>query len=234
MIERKPGLLLIFPLILILSGPLEAAESQVRSVSSFDNLRASGLLEVYLTKGTDESVRVVAEGTSLDEVVTENDGKTLVVRMKHGILYNEDEVKVKVYVTYGLIRDISIVTGAKVISEQPLRGDKISIDMTTGGKGTLSLEVNTADLRIVKGSVLTLSGRSESIDATVNTSSELHAYGLTCDRVFIAVNSGGIAEVLPLKEIEGSAGTGGVLYVKGNPLRTSYKKSLGGSVKEVQ
>lgn len=232
--RTRPALFLFLLIFLSLAFGAAGADSEIRNVSSFDGIRASGLLEVYLEEGSGNTVRVVVEGTSLDEVVTENDGNTLVVRMKAGILYDEDEVDAKAYVSYTVLRDINVVTGARVISESTLRGDKIAIEMTTGGKADLKLDVNTVDARVVKGSALTLSGNTGSIDATVNFSAELHAYELSCDRVYIAVNSGAVAEVRALKEIEGSAGSGGTLYVKGNPARKSFKKSLGGTVREMK
>jgi hypothetical protein len=232
-VRKRPAVILLLLIFLPLAHVATGAESEIRNVSSFDGIRASGLLEVILEEGSGNTVRVVVEGTSLDEVVTENDGNTLNVRMKAGILYDEDEVDAKAYVSYSVIRDINIVTGATVTSGSILRGDKVAIEMTTGGKADLKLDVNTVDARVVKGSVLTLSGNTGSIDATVNLSAELHAYELSCDRVYIRVNSGAVAEVTALKEIEGSAGSGGTLRVKGNPSRKSFKKSLGGTVREM-
>lgn len=223
------GLLVLF----FLPLSLLAAETQNRFIERFDKVHASGMLEVRLVEGSGRTAAVTVEGTDLAEVVTTVEGKTLSVKMKKGILYDERTVKARVTVSYEVIREIQASTGAVVVSDTTLRGDKIVAEASSGGDADLKVEVITLDLKVVSGSVLKISGRAQSQDTTVNTGGNLHAFGLDCRSAYIRVNTAGTAEVTATGELEAQVGTGGTLRYRGNPSKTSIKKGLGATVEKV-
>ena len=57
-------------------------ESEVRSVGDFSGIKSSEGIDVYLKKGTKESVRVEVSGTSLSNVLTEVSGDFLKIHMR--------------------------------------------------------------------------------------------------------------------------------------------------------
>ncbi|MFW6181075.1 MAG: head GIN domain-containing protein [Spirochaetota bacterium] len=211
-----------------------AAETQKRSIERFDKLQASGLLEVRLVEGSGRTAEVAVEGTDPGEVVTTVGGKTLAVKMKKGILYDENTVKVLVTVSYEVLREIQVTTGAVVVSDGVLRGDKITVEAGSGGDADLQVDVTTLDLKAVSGSVLKISGKAQSQDTTVNTGGKLEAFGLDCRSVYIRVNTAGTAEVTAARELEAQVGTGGTLRYRGSPAKTSIKKGLGATVEQVR
>jgi hypothetical protein len=229
--KRILACLILFLLPLV---PAAAAETQRRSIERFDKLQASGLLEVRLVQGSGKTAEVTVEGTELTEVVTEVEGKTLAVKMKKGILYDENAVKVLVTVSYEVIREIQVTTGAAVVSGGVLRGDKITVEAGSGGDADLQVDVTTLDLKASSGGVLKISGKSQSQDTTVNSGGKLHAFGLGCRSVYIRVNTGGTAEVTAAGELEAQVGTGGILRYRGSPAKTSIKKGLGATVEKAE
>ncbi|MGE0589314.1 MAG: DUF2807 domain-containing protein, partial [Cyclobacteriaceae bacterium] len=74
-----------------------AQQSEVRSVGSFNGVKAAEAVDVYLKKGDKESVRVEVSGTSLSDVITEVSGSYLRIHMASG---NFRKISVKAYVTY--------------------------------------------------------------------------------------------------------------------------------------
>lgn len=212
---------------------LQAAETEHRSIDRFDTLQASGLLEVHLVPGSGRSLDISVEGTGSDEVVIEVQGKTLTVKMKKGILYDEDEVKVQVTVSYELIREIKATTGAEIFSDTLLRGDKITVEVGSGADADVQVDVTTLDLKSASGSLLKISGRAQSQDTTVNSGGKLSAFDLNCVNTYIKVNTGGVAEVTATGELEAQVGTGGTLRYRGSPSKTKIKKGLGATVKEI-
>jgi hypothetical protein len=221
-------------LVLVIPVLAEGAETERRSVEQFDKLHVSGLLNVRLVEGSGNTVTVTVEGTGLDEVITEVEGKTLSVKMKHGILYDENEIEVQVDISYNIVRDILVTTGSTVTSATELRGDKITIETNAGGDAVLGLNVTTVDLKSASGGKLTVSGNTQSQDTIVNTGGILNAFDLNCSRTYIRVNTGGVAEVTVTQELEAQVGTGGTLRYQGAPPEKTIKKGLGATVKEVK
>ena len=82
---------------LLMSNTVLAQGTETRKLSSFSKLEAGGSFDVILETGTEESVRIVAEGVSPEKIITEVKNNTLEVYMKKD---NYRNIKIRVYVTY--------------------------------------------------------------------------------------------------------------------------------------
>src|ERR1043165_7897608 len=115
------GLILISPFVML------AQKNEVRSVSSFKGVKVSQAIDVYLKKGDKESVKVVASGVDLSDVVTEVEGTTLRVRMRDNIGGFFSKADVKAYFTYVNLERISASSAASVFSEGIVKTNSIDI-----------------------------------------------------------------------------------------------------------
>jgi hypothetical protein len=227
-IPKLPVLVLFLTFVVSVSY---AKDSEVRNLKSFDGVKVSGPITLFLKQGNTESVKVEADNVGLDLVITEVENNALNVRMKSEI--KNRDFYVKVYVTYKKVRDIRSTASATLLGQSVITGDKLTVTVSSSGSAELEVHLNTIEMNALSAGELTISGNVESQESTVNTAGKLYAYKLTCDNAYMKIGTGGVAEILATKLVEGSVKTGGKLSYKGNPAKERITKSTGGTIKEV-
>lgn len=221
----------LLPLLVLLYRPAVAGETEQRRVTSFDGIRVSGNLTLFIEEGREESLRIEVDGIELDRVMSEVAENSLTVRTKPGVF--PETYKIKAYVTYRKIRDLRASVGAKLYGRSILTGDWINVDVASGAFAELKVNLENLELNIVSGGELTVTGRARTQETTVNTAGKLNAFDLECDNAYIRVNTGGVGRVKVTKLLEANVATGGSLRYKGSPVKQSIKKSTGGAVSEI-
>ena len=83
---------------LLVTGIVSAQETDTRKLSSFSKLDVGGPFEVTIEKGSEESVKITAEGVPLNKIITEIKGSTLEIYLERGDYRNN--IKAKIYLTY--------------------------------------------------------------------------------------------------------------------------------------
>lgn len=207
---------------------LYAGETEKRAVTSFDSIHVTGPITVYLEKGNRESVTVSVENIGPEKIITETEGLTLRVRPQSGI-FSED-AGAKVTVTFRELRSIRAGGGARVEGRSPIQGDKIEINVNTNARAKLQVKANILEIKLTSTGELDISGRADAQEAVINTGARLNAFDLTCNNVYIKINTTAVGNVRAKKMIDAEVGTKGTLRYKGNPEKERIEKSLGGTV----
>lgn len=226
----KTKALVCFFAILCLAGTgAWSQDTEERTVDSFDKIEVSEAIEVYLTRGDDEGVRIEAEGVETGKVVTEVSGETLEIHMERGNYFNSKEVKV--YVTYNELESIRCSSAAKIFGESTIEGDELTIEVSSAGKVTLDVAVRSLDVSLNSSGKLELTGKAENQEIEVSSAGKLEAFGLNCDRTVIEVSSGGNARVVATSQLDAEASSGGQIRYKGNPSKRNTDTNSGGAIK---
>jgi hypothetical protein len=202
-------------------------KTEERALNSFDKLKVSSEVKVFLSKGNEDRVKIVASGIDPSEVETTVNGKTLQIALKRGIYI---EVNVEIFLTYKEIREISVGSSGRVSVQNPLAGDKMVLIANTNGELDAELLLRTADIRVGQGAVIRLTGKIGSIDAKVSTGGILTALDIQSDSTYVRVNSAGTAKVSALFLLDANVRTGGTLTYSGSPKSCNIKSGLGASV----
>ncbi len=226
---KKIGILLSFIALSILS--VNSQNTEERKVSSFDKLKVSSELKVYLTKGVEEKVKVVASGIDIKDVLTEVIGKTLEIELSRGIFLNAN---IEVYITYKEIRDINVGASGRVSVQEPLTGDKVILNANTNGELTADLNLRTVDVKVGQGATVRLNGKTGSIDARINTGGILAAIDLQADSIYVRVGSAGTAKVRASYLLDANVRTGGTLTYTGKPINKTISTGIGATINEVE
>jgi hypothetical protein len=214
-----------------LSQLAAARESEQRKVSSFDGIRASGNLVLFIEEGSQESLRIEVEGVELDRVVSEVSENSLTVRAKPGVY--PEKYEIKVYVTYRKLRDIRAASAARLYGQSVLSGDRINVEVVTSALAELEVQLENLVVTVASAGELTITGRARTQETTINMGGKLNAFDLDCENAYVRVNTGGAGRVKATKLLEANVGTGGSLRYKGKPAKQSIKKSTGGAVSEI-
>jgi hypothetical protein len=198
-------------------------------ISDFDEVRASGNLDVNLKKGDHVSAEFIAYGIDEDMIVIENKGNLLKAFVKPGF---HGDFNVKVYITYTILREIKASSSARVYVRDRLIGDKINLNSNTGSLIDLEVSVNAIEADVDTGAEIKIKGKSEQLNASSGTGAVFSGYGFDTENAYLKAGTGGVIEVTVTDFIQASASTGGHIKYRGNPKKHKINESLGGSVSD--
>jgi hypothetical protein len=205
-------------------------ETQERSISSFNGLKVSEGIDVYLKKGPKESLRLEVRGTSVDNVITEVSGGYLRIHMREG---HYRDRSVKVYVTYVKLEKISASSAANVFSSETLKGERLVISASSAASVDLPVDVKNLDISASSAADVELKGVAQSVDLDVSSAGEIDTYDLEADDVSSTASSAGSIKLSVKKSIRAHASSGGTIRYRGNPSQSNTNSSSGGSVRKI-
>jgi Putative auto-transporter adhesin, head GIN domain len=226
--EHMKNLLVI--LLFAAGGLVQAQESQTRSVSSFTGVKAAEGVDVYLSKGEKESVRVEVTGTNLENIITEVSGSYLKVHMRDGNY--KGRVDAKVYVTYVKIDKLSASSAGSIFSEGTIEAS--NLDISSSSAANIEVTVNAGSVNVNSSSAgeIELKGKARTLSAEAASAGEIDAYDLESRKVEAEASSAGSIKVNATEELDAHAGSGGSIRYRGNPDKSVTNSSSGGSVKK--
>jgi len=215
---------------LFLSGVLytNAQNTETREIGSFDKIDVFGNIKIEMKVGEKESLKIETKNVDPSEVVTVIDDKLLKIKMKSNLF--DDEVKVKIYLTYKEIREITSNASAEIKFLEEIKGDKIFAEATSGGRILMKVQLNAIELKSYQGAHIDVSGCCKVQESFVNTGGVLSASSFECDEVFIRMNTGGKAEIIANSRLEANVNTGASLSFFGKPENETLNTSLGGKI----
>lgn len=219
--------LVLSTLVLVAHGQ----RSEMREVGSFRGIRVAEGIDVYLKKGSQESVRVEVGGnTELSHIVTEVAGDYLRIHVREGRFRRN--VNARVFVTYRDLDKISASSAANVYTEDVLKTRRLEVECASAASVELDLEVDELKVRVSSAGDVELEGKAGKGDFEVSSAGEIDAYDLEVDILSVEASSAGNAKVNVVKELEARASTAGNIRFRGNPTKSRTDSSTGGSVKK--
>jgi hypothetical protein len=153
---------------------------QQRSVGSFQMVKASGAINLYVRQGPTTKVEVDADQDVLESVKTEVRGNTLTIyRDKNFSLTSLLRSKtVKVYVTTPQLAGIEVSGASDVKGETPISADDFRINASGASDVTLTLNAKSLTTNASGASDVRLNGRVERQQVDISGSSDYRASDL--------------------------------------------------------
>ncbi|MFC2103820.1 head GIN domain-containing protein [Bacteroidota bacterium] len=205
-----------------------AQKTESRNIASFDKVEVFGNIKVEMRLGDKESLEIRTTNVDPSEIITEVNEKLLVIKMKSNLF--DDEVEVKISLTFKEIREITSNASAEIKVLDQIGGDKIFANATSGGRILMKVKLNAIELKSYQGAHIDVSGTCKIQESFVNTGGVLAASNFQCDEVFIRMNTGGQAEIVANKRIEANVNTGAKLSYFGKPENETLNTTLGGKI----
>ncbi len=213
---------------LLLAGGLLTAQKPVtRDLGTFSSVGASGNVRVELYKSDTTGIVIEATGTDPGNVITENNGKKLSIRLKNGTP-KEAEIRVLVYFTR--LESLTVGTQALITSADVLKGDNMEFKAGTGGKMELELDLASLDADVRQGALLVFRGTVEKQTVSVNTGGTYSGYELEARDTYVKAVAGGKAKVTASRTIDANANAKGFIGYTGDPANRNIQTSLGGEI----
>jgi len=202
-------------------------KTEDRSTDSFDRLKVSSGIDVFITQGDTESIKVIADENLLQYISTEIYDNTLTVESRARIRNAKSK---EVHLVYKTLRKIDISSAGNVEGTNRMKTDELDLDLSSAGDLTLDVEVSRINLDISSAGDAKLSGTVDELDADLSSAGDLNAYDLLARKARVSTSSAGSAKISASEEVDLNASSAGDIYYKGDPKTTSINRSSAGSI----
>jgi hypothetical protein len=231
--------LMLFTLVLLSIASIAFAQNTKKTLElpEFQGIYVNSNYTVYLKQTNKQEVTVDAltEIFALTEIKVENGILMINVERKpdtgnKSIWAKIDDIKVnpnmKLYVSMKNITELQVNGGGKIVAENSLASDNLTLGVSGGG--SIDLDIKGKDIKTdISGSGnVTLKGYASSNEVVMGGSGSLNAYNLELENAKVKVSGSGHAELNVTNTLDASVlGTGSIKH-KGNTKSLS-KRSYG-------
>lgn len=211
----------------------ENDKTENRKTKSFNSIQVSTGIDLYLTMGNAEEVKIVADDDIIDNIITEVKDGTLKIYMKKTSFFNWGGFNKtrKAYVTVKELEAIHASSGSDVKTENTLKGENLKVKASSGSDIDLDLVYKNLSLDTSSGSDAKLRGKVKNFDAEASSGSDINAQDLESVICTVKVSSGSDATVNVSEELYARASSGGDIKYYGNPGTKDTDESSGGDIK---
>jgi len=210
-------------------------KTQTRQVSNFNGIKVSTGIDLYITMGTTEEVKIVADDDIIDKIITEvKDGKLHIYtkQSNNWFNWNGGNQTRKAYVTVKELESINASSGSDVSSENTLTGEDLKVNASSGSDVAIDIFYKNVWVDASSGSDAKLSGKVKTLNAEASSGSDIVAKNLESKICKVSVSSGSDATVNVADELYANASSGGDIGYYGNPQVKDINESSGGDVSQ--
>ncbi len=206
-------------------------KTELRKVKNFKSIKVSSGIDLFITMGESEEVKVVAGDDIIDKIITEVSDGTLHIYVKTRSWFNcTVSGHRRVYVTVKELHGISASSGADVRSENTLKGDDLVVSASSGSDVDIDLYYKNFTIDISSGADAKLTGKVKRLYAEASSGSDIKAGDLEAQICTVHTSSGSDIVVSVSDELYAHASSGGDILYYGDPGIREIEKSSGGDV----
>lgn len=173
------------------------------AVSSFEELEASGIFNLYLSQGNKEALKIEADDNFQELFEVKNEGSKLIIRMKKDVnIQTKNTNKLKVYLTFKKLKsmDLSMVGGTS--SDEKLSFDNLKLTNQSVGSVNLEMSAQTFEMENESVGNVKLTGSANNAVIKNEGVGALHAGEFVVQKMDIENSGVGSAEVNATKELK--------------------------------
>lgn len=207
-----------------------AANAQVRTVKAFSEISVSGNVDVKLEKTDSPSVKIKMTSGKAEDLITEVNDNTLVVKPKSKWSGGNGKTSAKVIVYYTQLDEIDVSAGASLQSEGPIQAQDLEVSVSSGARMSIDIDAQEVEVSASSGASAKLMGQCNEAEFDVSSGASIAAADLVAKSVEAEASSGGSIKCHATKSIEAEASSGGSISYDGNPEREDIEKSTSGSI----
>jgi hypothetical protein len=198
-----------------------------RTTVSFNGIRVSTGIDVYLKQGDKESILVEADENLHEYIITEVKGGNLQIYTDANI--REARMK-RVYVTINEVTSLKTSSAGDIIGETPLKGTDIELAASSAGNIRLEVYAKSLNINISSSGDVSLSGEVETLNADLSSAGNLEAYNLKVKEAEVSASSAGDARISVSEKITARASSAGDISYQGDPKYVDAHSSSAGGI----
>jgi Putative auto-transporter adhesin, head GIN domain len=202
-----------------------------RNETNFHAVKTQGSFDLYVTQGSEFSVRIEAEENLMKYILAEVVNGELVVKVKRGINLRPRQ-DMKVYVTAPRFKKLGIAGSGNIIAETKLSTDE-KIEFGIAGSGDIKVSDVDAPKVIVRisgsGSAL-LAGATRDAELRIAGSGDIKCKELKTENTEVHIAGGGDVWSYCSQNLDVHIAGSGDVHYAGNPVNVKQKIAGSGNL----
>lgn len=211
---------------------VEDGNVELRDIKgSFNEIKVSGGIQLFLTQSDEEKVAVSASDASLVEGI-----KTVVSGQTLHISYQGDKnpfrkgKNLTVYVSFKNLNKLEASGATDVRAEDPIRESDLTIHMSGASDFNGVVQVKNLQLEMSGASDIKISGKAEKLTINSSGASDVKGYTLETDMCEAKASGASDIRVTVMKELKAHASGASSIYYKGAGVITDIHSSGASSI----
>jgi hypothetical protein len=200
---------------------------ETRKVETFDGIKASAGINVFLFQGNEEKVVVEADENLHDCIKTEVKGSTLHCYIDCNVHFSKE---MKVYVNYKMLNKINASSGSDVSGETLLKTELLDINVSSAADVKIEVDAQKVYCDVSSGADALIKGKAQYFQGEASSGADIKASDLVVEECDVKTSSGADIHITVTKKIDASASSGGDISYYGNPEQEQINESSGGDV----
>ncbi|GGG58433.1 head GIN domain-containing protein [Bizionia arctica] len=194
---------------------------------SFNAVKVSRGLDLYLTQSNAERLTVEADENLHDIITTTIENNVLVISTSENIGRSTSK---KIHLNFKNLQVITATSGSEVYSTNTIKATDLELDSTSGSDMELNIHTDTVICNSTSGSDMELSGKTTTFIAEASSGSSIEAEDLESINAQVVTSSGGDI-VVNTQELTAKASSGGDIRYIGNPNILEKSDGVSGTIK---
>jgi hypothetical protein len=200
---------------------------ETRKIESFDGIKASAGINVFLFQGDEEKVVVEADENLHECIKTEVKGSTLHCYIDCNIRFSKE---MNVYVNYKMLNKINASSGSDVSGETVLKTSLLDINVSSAADVKIEVDAQKIYCDVSSGADALIKGKAQYFQGGASSGGDIKASDLSVEECDVKSSSGGEISINVTKKIEASTSSGGDITYYGKPENERIDESSGGNV----
>jgi len=201
---------------------------EVRDIDGFTGVKVSSGIDVYLSQGSSFEVKVEADENLHEVILTELEGKMLVVKTERVNIRNSKSKKV--HVTLPELTALKISSAGDLVGQTQFSCEDLQISVSSAGDLSMEVEAKRIDMDISSSGDANISGSADEFNVSLSSAGDLNAFDLIAAIVDVNVSSAGDARVHGTDEISMTASSAGNIYYRGDARVINSQSSSAGNI----
>ncbi len=204
--------------------------AEVRVLSgSFNAIKVSGGIEVFLSQSDQEAVAVSAAETKyMDDIKTVVENNTLKISSESK-WYGKNK-KLKVYISFKKLEVVQVSGASDIKVSGTVKSPSLKIDFSGASEFTGNIQVDQLDLHLSGASNIHISGSAKVVNINSSGASDINAKKLITETCYINVSGASDVDIVVNKEINAVASGASSVTYSGNAAEGKIVKSGASSV----
>lgn len=198
-----------------------------RPIESFNKIKVSRGLDVYLTQSNFEKLVVEADENLHDIIMTKVENNILHIYADENI---ESSKSKKVMVNFNDLNEISTASGSRLRGTNAFELENLLLESASGSTLDIDIKTQVLECESSSGSSLIVSGTTEKLYAESSSGSTIRAEDLLSQVGNVSASSGSTLRVNSSEELVASANSGASIRYSGNPEKLVKNSGVSGSI----
>ncbi len=198
----------------------------------YRSIKVSGSMDVYLQKGTEGTISVLAEDNVQDSIVVESDGTTLTISMKNNTSLRNTK-KIKITVPFEDISEISLYGSGSIEGKAMLKTDKLTLNLNGSGDIEIAVATNSLEATIRGSGDIEILGNATDVAISTTGSGDFEGRELISENAEVSITGSGDSTVYVKNNLKAKIQGSGSIYYGGKPATINSKVKGSGKIKAI-